>query len=196
MAKKRKKEVIEERYNEQSPFIVRRPYVRLWQMILFGLGMTLAIYGSIYYGSESIRNLIIMLMGMLIIILFYFIQNTYFDEKTATEFQCSVYSGAMRSNTMLSFILYQNCGIYYFDQRYLHEFAGASHMHDFDRIMDSLGVNEKGRDKIADAIRNMRFFEFEHQFFDGDKRSKAIIGIYPINRPKGFAYLSVYRIRD
>ena len=193
---KRRKFKTDDSYTENSPFIIRKPYVRLWQMILLGLGMTIAIYASIYYANEATRNFIVMLFGMLIIILLYFIQNTYFDEKTATEFQCSVYSGAMRSNTMLSFILHQNCGIYYFDQRYLNEFKQSSHLHDFDHIMDSLIISDKQREKIAESVRNMRFYEFEHKFFDGEKRSTLIIGVYPILRPKGFAYLSIYRVRD
>jgi hypothetical protein len=196
MVKRFRAEKQDDRYDEHSPFIVRKPYVRLWQMIFFGLFMTITIFGSIYYGNEAIRNFIVMLFGMLIIILMYFIQNTYFDEKTATEFQSSVYAGAMRSNTMLSFILYQDSNIFYFDQRYMQEFTGASRHHNFDHVMETLGVNSKTRERIVEAVRTSKFFEFEHKFFDGDKRSSAIIGVYPIQRPKGFSYLSVYRIRD
>jgi hypothetical protein len=185
----------ENRYSDESPFIVRAPLMRLWQMIFFGLGMTIIIYASIYYGTENLRNFIVMLFGILIIILLYFIQNTYFDEKTATEFQCSVYAGAMRSNTILSFILQQNCVIYYFDQRYLNEFPAAAHMHSFDNIMESLGIAEKQREKIAEAVRNLKFMEFEHKHFDGASRSYLIIGIHPIHRPQGYVYLSVSRVK-
>jgi hypothetical protein len=194
MAKKKRE--IEENYTEDSPFLIRRPLVRLWQMIFFGLAMTVTIYASIYYGSENLRNFIVMLFGILIIILLYFIQNTYFDEKTATEFQCSVYAGAMRSNTMLSFILYQNCGIYYFDQRYLSEFRTSTHMHNFDNIMHSLGISDKQREKIAECVRTLKFYEFEHKAFDGQSRNNLIIGVYPLHRPKGYVYLSIHKNKD
>lgn len=193
MAKRKRRDYS---YSENSPFVVRKPMLQLWQMMIFGFVMTLTIFCSIYFAGQNVRDFVVMLFGVIIIILFYFIQNSYFDDKTATEFQCSVYAGAMRSNTMLSFILHQDCGIYYFDQRYLNEFEGANNLHSFDHIMDNLQVKDDMRNKIANAIQDSKFFEFEHKYFSSNKRSTLLIGVYPITRPSGFSYLSIYRIKD
>ena len=193
MAKKRKRDYS---YSENSPFVVRKPMLRLWQMMFFGFAMTVTIFASIYFGGQNVRDFVVMLFGVIIIILFYFIQNSYFDEKTATEFQCSVYAGAMRSNTMMSFILHHDCGIYYFDQRYLNEFSNASSFHNFEHIMDNLQVNNDMRKKIATAVQDSKYFEFEHKMQEGTKRGSLLIGVYPISRPNGFSYLSIYRIKD
>jgi hypothetical protein len=178
-------------YHENSPFLVRKPLVRLWQMVLFGLFMTTAMFGAIYYGGPGVADFVIILFGVLIIILLYYINNTYFDEKTAGEFQSSVFSGAMRCNTYLTFILYQDASVYYLDQRYTTEVLNASNNHDLDNILGTLSIENADKDKIIKCTQYLEKHEFNHTFFDGQKRVHVLVKVTPLMRPRGFVSLTL-----
>ena len=177
---------------DRSAFTIRRPKLKLWHLGIIGLLIATAIFLSIFYGNEIIRNTVIVLVSAAIVGLIYLIQNRSFDERTATEFQSSVFSGAMRSNSLLTFIIYRDGSVFYHDPRYSQTFPKGTPNHNVDQFLTTIGLQSKDKIHIYDAIKDLTKAEFEYLYNDEVRKNIPLkIGVYPLQRPEGFVAVNV-----
>lgn len=176
---------------DKSPFTPRKPKLRLWHLALLGILIAATLFFAHYYASVAIRNTIVIIISLAITLLIYLVQHRGFDEKTASEFQSLIFSGSMRSNTLVTLILYRDGSVFYLDPRYAMNFPNAKASHNFDQFLTTIGLSDKDKIYIYESMRQGGKSEFEYNFRAGGITTPLKIGIYPIQRPEGFLNFSV-----
>ena len=109
--------------HDKNAFNIRQPKLKLWHMVVIGALVAAAILVSINSSNVIIQNGVTIIITLSIIGLLYILQNRGVDNRTASEFQALVFSGAMRINTLLTLIIYRDGSIFYMDPRYVTDFA-------------------------------------------------------------------------
>ena len=181
---------------DNSPFSPRKP--RLSPLHILGIGI-FSVFIILIAASSSIswfKYGVIFLNGASLSALIFIIQNRNFDDKTAAEFKSLIFSGAMRSNTLLSLIVYKDGSIFYLDSRYAQNFERGSPNDNLDQILSAISIPHTEKGKIYDAVIAGDKTEFEFAYPNGKLVTKLIIGIYPIVRPEGFVSISVFQKVD
>lgn len=176
---------------DRTPFTPRQPRLKLGHMVVIGILVATAIFVSVAYAGPAFRDTVIILTAASIVGLIYSIQTRSYDDKTAAEFQSLVFSGSMRSNTLLTLILYRDGSIFYLDPRYALNFPKASPNHNLDQFLTTLGLANDDKVHIYDAIKDLAKSEFDYIFHDARNDIPLRIGVYPIQRPDGFACLNI-----
>ncbi len=179
-----------------SGFTVRQPKLKLWHMGLIGSLIAAAILVSIHSGSDIVQSLVTIIITLGIVSLLYLMQNRGLDDRTATEFQSLVYSGAMRINSILTLILYRDGSIFYLDQRYAEDFTNGSPYHNLDQFLSNMGLESANKIYIYDAIKDLKKAEFEYVYKEGRKSAPLRIGVYPLARPEGFVVMNVWESKN
>lgn len=174
---------------DRSAFTVREPKLKPMYIILIGLLSAIVILFSMQYDNPMLTAAVVILTSASLVGLLYLNQSTNFDERTATEFQALIFSGAMRSNTLLTLIIHRDGSIFYLDPRYNANFAKSSQNHNLDQFLSNIGLESADKIRVYDSIRDLSKSEFEYVSTIGSKPMGLIIGIYPIQRPDGFVAL-------
>ncbi len=179
--------------NDKSAFTVRRPSFTLLHLVAFGSMIALSLFISVYYVTGSTRNLIILVLSAIMVAFVHLVQNRNFEERTATEFQCLVFSGAMRSNTILNAIVYSDGSIFYLDPRYAMNFDKASANHNLDQFLTTIGIDNDQKIAVYDAIRDSKKRELDFIFKTEKDAIPLKISIAPLQRPEGFISIAVMK---
>ena len=177
--------------HDKNSFYIRQPQLKLWHMGIIGVLIAAAIMVSINSRSTVVQESVTIIVTLSIIGLLYILQNRGLDNRTASEFQSLVYSGAMRVNSLLTVIIYSDGSVFYMDPRYLTNFTQGSPHHNLDQFLTTMGVESANKIHIYDAIRDHERAEFEYVYKAGRKNAPLRIGVYPLERPEGFTVLTV-----
>lgn len=180
---------------DTSPFTVRKPNLQLWHLGAIAVFIFLILVIASSADNWLFRGVVIGIVALAFVSLIYIIQNRSFDDKTATEFQCLVFSGAMRSNTLFTIILYQDGSIFYLDPRYVKNFESASATHNLDQFLSTIEVPGSEKGHIYDAIRNLDKADLEYSYIskksENGEPMHLKISVSPLLRPEGFVTLNV-----
>ena len=172
---------------DKSDFTIRKPYIKGWHLIILGAAIALTLFYSSHATNPVVRNLIELLVSVGIVVFLYLIQKYIYDEKTATEFQCLIFSGSMRANTLITLILNRDGSIYYLDSRYVMNFNGAKSSHSMEQFMTIIGLPETQQSLIYAAINAAKSLELVYR----NNNQNLKITLYPIARPDGFFSLNL-----
>jgi hypothetical protein len=178
---------------DKSPFTMRKPTLKIWHIMLVGILVAVSVLLAAELESKLLLNLVTVIIAISVVTLLYIAQNKTFDDKTATEFQALVFSGTMRSNTLLTAIVYRDGSVFYLDPRYIRNFEKASANHSLDQFLTTLEVPQEDKLKIYDAIRGTHNADIDFNF-KTDKNPVALkIGVFHLHRPEGFVNISIMK---
>ncbi len=180
---------------DTSPFTIRKPHIPDWAYgAIWIVVMGIAVF-MINAGSALLQYALGALLATVFAGVIYLTQHRVFDDKTATEFQALVFSGAMRSSTIFNVILYEDGSIFYLDPRYVKSFDSATPNHNLEQFLTTIGVPNADKVKVYDALKALERLEFDYTYQTDGETSAISVALYPLQRPQGFVNLSVARVK-
>lgn len=177
---------------DTSQFTVRPAVIQFKHVMLLGALVVATTLFGIYTDQDSsaMRDILIMGLIFVVILVLYYGQGKVNEDKTASEFQAMVFSGAMRANNILRLITYQDGSVYYLDARYVRNFEGAKNFHNLDEALETMGVPKNDIKEVLEGIAEMKPNDVKSTIEHEGKKMKVLIEVAPIIRPQEFVSIT------